>query len=433
MIGSIAAIGLTLCLIVITTLAIFGWVPITRVAFESRWEPASVSAGLSAVIIAGVAVLFGIALPILAMTIAARKKWVNWKTLAFGWLAVLPVLGWLTTDDVAIRHPLTMEELSPPFPGADQSFALLMRFSKKSAEMKTFDAITWTTPTTINWNTREAGPWKEMVQKERAHIAADWARLAPYRQWMEELATHERIGDLTPSRLDAEIVGFRVWRILAQRTCAVATLQAIDGQGDDAIATLLPLLKTGHRLQPNARTLVRAMIGVVVERMAIETALMVADLTPLSPATRAQLNSAIANDQPGQMARRFLLIEYAIFFPAFIKHGLGDHLISGNGWINRATRRVINQFSGLVFLPNATTNIYGERVYALGALAEKRALGEFSIMSKGFDTTLRTQPGLRNIGGRLTMNMASPAYDKVLDSYWKLADLREVLRKRTAG
>jgi hypothetical protein len=49
-----------------------------------------------------------------------------------------------------------------------------------------------------------------------------------------------------------------------------------------------------------------------------------------------------------------------------------------------------------------------------------------------FDTLL-TQPGMKNVGGRLMLSMAVPAYSKVVESHWKTADLRTALRVRLAA
>jgi hypothetical protein len=427
-ITSVAAIGLTLCLIVITELMILGWFPITRVALEE----ASKDPSPSAIILSSISLIVGGLLPILLMVIAARKSWINWKTLAFAWVAVVPILGWLAMDDVAVREPLTLEQLSPPFNSAQTSFDVMMRYSKRNAAGKAFDSIQWAPPANVSWNTREPAAWKEMVVKHRAAIEADWATLAPQRKWLEELATFDRIGDLTPARLDADLPAFRVWRVLSQRTCAIATLQGIDGKHDDAIATLLPLLQTSRRMQVNSRTLVRSMVAVVIERMCIETATMVADMGPLSPASRARLHATLTDDNPGLMARRLLMIEYAGFFPALASMRFGDHHFSNDRFVHHVLRIPLNVFSDLFFLPNATTNIYGERVRVLAALAEKRALGEFAVSSKSFDDSQRRTPGMRNIGGRLLLNMSIPNYEKILDAHWKLADLREALRKRVS-
>ena len=172
------------------------------------------------------------------------------------------------------------------------------------------------------------------------------------------------------------------------------------------------------------------MVGIVVERLAVDTALIVLDLTSVSAASRAKFHAALAEDNPGLMARRLMMIEYAIFGPSFFGFGIGDLEFGGDKFHHRLLRPVFNALSRFLILPNATLNLYGERVHALAALAEKRALGEFAVASKGFDDSLRRKPGMRNIGGRMLLNTTVPAYDKVMDAHWKLADVRAALRKR---
>jgi len=82
----------------------------------------------------------------------------------------------------------------------------------------------------------DGGKWLEYITANRAALEADWEILAPQRRWWAELNAFERLGDLTPPRWDFDIISFRVWRTLSQHSCAIASLQALDNQGDAAIA-----------------------------------------------------------------------------------------------------------------------------------------------------------------------------------------------------
>lgn len=422
---SLVAIGLALALTVITALAVIGCLPVVNESFKELFSWGSKIPKVAV----GLTVLFVTLVPLIVLAVAERKRWLSWPVLAASWLVVLPVLGWLAWDEPAIRQPITIEEFSPAFPGVEQSYAVLMQYSKQtpSEEAKAFTALKPAVQY-FGANPREPAKWLESVTKNRPGLEADWAALAPQRRWFGELAAFDRIGDLTPSDYSANIISFQPWRTLSQRTCAAATLLALDGHGDEAIALLVPLLEVSRKLQLSSRTLVRTMIAVVVERMALETAGLVLDRTPVSAASRARLTAALANENAPALARRLLLVEYVLFAP-LTRMKLGDHLAATreSGF---PLRRPLNFLGGLFFNPIATTNIYGDRVRELADLAEARELGKFAVRSQDFGNILLKEPGMKNVGGRLMLTMAVPAYSKILESHWKTADLRVALRTR---
>lgn len=427
---SLILIGLGLSLMVITALAVIGYLPAVSESFKQLFSWGS-KVPKSAV---SLTVLFIILVPLIVLALAERKRWLSWPVLAASWLVVLPVLGWLSWDEPAIRQPLTIEEFSPAFPGAEQSYAVLMRYSKQtpSEEAKTFGAF----KPAIQFS--GAGPsdpakWLEFVTKNRAAIEADWATLAPQRRWFGELAAFDRIGDLTPADYSANIMAFQPWRTLSQRACATATLLALDGRGDEAIALLVPQLEVSRKLQLSSRTLVRTMIAEVVERLTLQTAALVLDRTPVSAASHARLTTALANENGPALARRMLLMEYVQFSPSFIRMKLGDHLAATWGNEKTLLRRPLNFLSALFFNPIATTNLHGDHVRELAELAATRDLGKINARSQDFGDILMKEPGMKNVGGRLVLSMAVPAYSKIIEGHWKAADLRVELRARLAA
>jgi hypothetical protein len=361
-----------------------------------------------------------------------RFRWLGWTGLAVGWVLVTPVLIWLAHDDPAIRQPVSIEEFSPAFPGAEQSYAVLMQYSKQtpSPEAQALAAVKLAVPA-FGVHPQDAAKWVEFVTANRAGLEADWATLAPQRRWLGELAAFDRIGDLTPRELEANILTFQPWRHLAYHTCALATLQALDGHADDAMATLLPLLEVSRKLQPSSRTLLRSMTAEMAERMTLLTAAIVLDHGSIAPATRARLNAALASDNAAALARRVIMVDYVLFAPLYLSAKLGDAVAPAQGAM-AFSRRPLNFLSGLFLNPNATMNLYGDHVRELAELAEARELGRFAVRSKDFGDNELLHLGMKNLGGRLMLNMAVPAYEKVLETHWKIADLRDALRKRLA-
>ncbi len=257
---------------------------------------------------------FAILLPLTLFVFAAYKHWLRWTVLTVGWLVILAVLCWMAWDEPTIRQSLTIEELSPTFSGTEQSFDVLMQYSTEtpSAEAKAFAKINLSLPLSLPLIS-ESKKWTDFVATNRSKIEEDWNILAPQQRWINELAGFDRICDLTPPDLKANIMSFKSWRSIVQHTCAFATLQAVDGHGDDAIATLVPLLEVSRELQLSSRTLVRTQIANIAERMMLETASYVLDHASVSVASRARLLTALGTENASALARHLILMEYVQF------------------------------------------------------------------------------------------------------------------------
>lgn len=421
---ALVACVLALALTIVVTLLALG----LMLRLSSSPLFASDSGSVRAVV--GVFLLLVVLGPLVTLVIALRRRALTWRRLGLAWALTLPVLVWLAWDDAEVRWPLTLDTLSPVHPGDERSEAVLMQYSKQhpSAEARAFAEDKSMHNVVLGGNIKDAAKWREYVAAHREEVEAAWVAIAPQRRWLDELNAFDRIGDLTPSRFDANLMRFDVWRVLERRLRAKATLLAMDGKGDEAIDTLLPLIAVSQRLQQTGRTLVRVMIAVTIERSAVESACWVLETAPVSPARRAQLAALMTGKNEAQGARRLLLLEYAHFMPVLRALKLGDALAlryqTNRAWVTLT----LNFFSGLFVNPNLTTNRYGERIFALADLASKRELVAVSIQSKEFEASIERDGGMKNIGGRLMLAASIPAYDKVLESYWKTVDQRAALR-----
>jgi hypothetical protein len=268
-----------------------------------------------------------------------------------------------------------------------------------------------------------------LYPKNRATLEAEWATAAPQRAWLDRLNAFDRLGDLTPADFAADIPRFDVWRYLTQRTCAIASLQALDGHGDEAMATLLPMLEVARKFETSSRTLVRLMIARVAQKMCYETAGFILDHGSPGREARHRLAAAVKSGNGPAGARRIVWIEYT-FLGALLERLTLSETMTAVSW-----NRGLNLPTGLNFLtcfainPRSTANLYGDTVAELSALAETRDLGRFAVREQAFiHDSMRGGP--KNLGGRLVLAMATPAYSKVLKSYWDIEDLRIALNER---
>jgi hypothetical protein len=417
----LAAIGLGILFALILTLAIL---PVGFAPSATNW------------VVLGLVVLTPSAL----LWLARRRRIGGWWTVAGGYLVVAPVLVYLASDDATLRHNVTLEDIAPAFPGAEKSYDVLMRYGKNHPLGRDFKApqrILLSKSPSYASDITKAEDWRTWALAHRADIEADWAELAPVRAWWDELATFDRIGDLTESRFDAEIMGFAAPRSYTQHAIAIAGLQALDGHGDEAFATLQPLLEVSRKLEPSARTLLRFMIARIIQKMAIETAGFVLDHTNVSAAARARFAAALAGGSGGEAgARRLIGIEYAFGSGILIKMRAGD-IEAGQGadkqepgLLARPYLHVaLNAVSPVIFNPVRTMNLEGDLSEQLQDLAARR---QAAVMGPVGDTFFRTtaQPRMKNLFGSKLIEMSVPAFSKVTESYWKIEDERTALRAR---
>ena len=426
-------LGLALVLTLLLGIAILGWSPTARAALTSLIETSKhdVATFWLAVFLALVILL----MPVGLLWILLRQCRRVWPVLGAGWALSIPVLVWLAWDDSAVRRPLTMEELSPAFAGAEKSYAVLMQYSKQqpSAEAKVFAENEKKMLTIGMPSPAEADKWVEWVTKNRVQLMADWELLAPQRKWWAELMRFERLGDLTPPDYNANIVSFGVWRKMSQRSCAVAALQALEGRGDEAMATLLSVIKLGRNLQRDGRTLVRVMIGVVLEKMGEQTAAFVLDRAKVSAASRASLAAVLTGGNPAATARHMVLIEVPAMTQLLISNRLGQMWREMGSSEMPGARAVLDGLGFFVLNPRATANIFGDHIYALAKLAEARELGKLEVWGMSFEAEVVRHHGMKNLAGYMLVGWALPSFNKVLKSHWETADLRAALLKRVTA
>ncbi len=351
----------------------------------------------------------------------------RWRALAGVSVVVIAIYCWLATDDRQLHRERTMESLFPAYPAVEAraSYEVLMRYGKLHPAGRDFQGSTFAWTSTGADKPEE---WVKYLAAHRGQIEADWAALAPVRAWWTELNTFEHIVDLMPPRLDGEIIAFRPIRELSQRTCAIASLQAIDGQGDAAMETLRPLLEVSRKLQETGRSLVLQMLSVVVERMAMETAGFVLDRTSVSAPVRARFAAALDKPGGGEAGARRLLAGESI---------LGQNTILGAqvGGIIETEQEfsvgqgILNAIDPFIYLPRATANLFTDFMSEAEDLIGRRKLKEYDALAEKF-LAENSRPGFKNMGGQLLVVYMTPAYGKIAVSYWKVQDNRAALLAR---
>lgn len=376
-------------------------------------DPAKANTRILVAVILGLMVLVGV------LSWLARR--LPWMALFGIGLVIAAVLGYLAKDDAVVHRRQTIEEIIPLHPDAEASYAVLIRYGKRHPAGRDFK------PLRLQWRAGTDKPeeWVQFVTAHRSEIEAEWEQLAPVRQWWTELNTFERITDLMPPHFDGELVAFQPVRALVQRGCAVATLNALDGNGDAAMETVLPLLEVARKLQETGRSLVLQMITIVVERMAMQTVGIALERAAVSPAMRARLVAVLSRPGGGEAgARRLVAVERILGQSTILNSAIADviNLEADAG----APRWLLGAIDPFIYNPRATANLLDGFLTEAEDLIGRRMLKEYDERARRFEEH-DARPRFKNLGGRLLVASSIPGYGKVANSYWKVQDERAAL------
>ena len=367
--------------------------------------------------------------PLLLLVVGQRCQWLRRSHLVAIWAVVLTTAGYLAWDDAEVLNSLSLDEISPAQPGDEASFAIFLRYGKDTAAAKTVTTLKLQIGAATVDLTTKPEKWSEFLRTHRTEIEAEWAQLAPVREWWDELAALPRIGDLTAPHPSAPIIAFQPTRVHSQVAVAIASLRALDGHGDEAMATVTRLYSVARKWDPNSRTLVRAMIAKTVQKMALQTASFVLDHASVSATARAafaaELTAAVGGPDG---ARHLMLIEGGFAQPMIAEFMRGTPM--GGLPPFDSLQTAVRIFGPLVINPRATTNLFGERYRTLAELAAARRLKELEDRNHPVNRQFLADYHGKNFAGRLLADMALPSLAKVIKSYWEIDDLRLAMATR---
>ncbi len=372
-----------------------------------------------------VAVLLALILPSLLYA-AWRFRRCPWWGIGSGYLLVALTFTYLASDDPALRRPLTIEEIAPAFPGDEASFAVLMRYGQREPLNQNLKV-----PVQLGQspNFTQTAATRAWLTANREKITTNWAALAPVRAWWAELNAFSRIGDLTPLRADAQMFGFHTLREISLQSSETAGLQALDGQGDAAMATLLPLVEVAGKLEASGRTSARLFMARTVRRLALDSAGFVLDLTPVSPVARARFAAALAGGVGGEAGvRRIFDLDYVWGLSCVLNRPLGD-MVAFYDPVPLWFRGPLNLAGAVVYNPRHTANLQGEILAEMREMAAHRQLDQLYACDESFPDQ-QGRPHFKNLVGSLLLLEAHPTAVVVVRSFWKEEDQRAALLAR---
>lgn len=344
-------------------------------------------------------------------------------------------LGWLATDDATIRHDPDHPALRSDFPEAAATHALVLRYSRNTPD-SLYDTFT---PSPLKIPNTDGPPrvrdqkparelWLEYITANRAAIETRWTELQALRDWFDEMSAAPLLGDLT-TNFDDPVPAFAPLREVARFAAAQACLLALEGRSDEAVALLIPVFDAAQKLESNARTLVRRMVAITLQRQVVGALEYVLDQGELSASTRDELSRVLRSSiqDPAEGARLLCIAEYGIQSNLLLSPRL--HQVDFGA--NPRSLSISRLASFFLYNPKATVNRAGDILHAMaeaGANRDARAMKDFEDQ---IWATLHPSRFLaKNLVGTQLIELSLPAYNKVIESYWSVHDRRQALLAR---
>lgn len=272
----------------------------------------------------------------------------------------------------------------------------------------------------------------DYLRAHRAEIEANWNGLSAVRSWWAEMAAAPVLGDRTTGTPDQPFIRYGPVRGYAEQALTLARLRALDGDGDGAMAMVEQVYVVGARLGPGARTLVRAMIAVQVQRQALEAADFVLRHAQVAPEARERLaRLLVATEATGDGARRLVLTEseYTAHMTASVSPGGVMSAGGAGGWL-RCWEIVSAVIRRVAFNSQATHNAMQDRLERVSLLAAARDAEGMKTFEHEDSAELFGRFPMKNLAGRLLVVMATPAFERIVKTYWEIADRRTDLVRR---
>jgi DNA polymerase III delta prime subunit len=393
-----------------------------------------------AIILVGV-ILLTLWLVLPAVILGAQWLWRrSWWCLAAGYLGLTLAVIYLATGERAPAKTFAIADVAPAFPGAEQSYRVLMRYRFGGELAKAFPHL----PPYALPDPYARDRWRDFVVGNRAAFEASWAKLSPVGEWMAELNAFERIGDLSATAVREEAVAWRPVETYSRIAMGIASLQAFDGQPEAALSTLLPLYEVGAKLERAACVSEHFELARLMQHRAIAAAGVVLDTTQVPAAARSRLAAALSAGMGGpEGARRLYAIKYAETCAAFALP-LGRAALAGDASLryygytdNHVVFHILNASEPLLFHRHASLTLFGALQREVQELAARRQFKEVRQRTTAFRSELdrRSGPLGWNVGGAwLARQQLSARWEdsRQLRNYWSLEDRRTALLAKLA-
>lgn len=415
----VARLGLSAGLLLLVSLGASGFV------FKQALTVKDTS-DVMAPLLGAMMLVISLAIPLFLITGRWLGRRMNKWWLGAGWLGFGLMLVYLANDEPTASHPPNLTLAPAVFPGAKQSDAVLIRYNFNGYGPRAFR---WT-GSNFHLDPEKRLSWTEFARNRRAVVADNWQKLEPVRAWIGELNAFEQIADLRRDLSSVRVIDYQVLRPLLINTMAYASMQALDGQGDAALATLQPLLEVGGKLEEGARGLIYWRKAREMQEAAMKGAEFVLDSSAVSGAARERFAAALAARGGGANgARRPYVIRLARM--EYATDSFGRVILAGNERMFNLLEPGLNLIGPVAFNRQASRNRWSELFGDLAELAVRRQPDQAQRRAEDF-LDLESRVRLKNHGHAwlvcfTTKLLGLKTVGEEQTKYWKLEDRRTAL------
>jgi hypothetical protein len=371
-------------------------------------------------------------LVLIGLGVLAIVKKLSWKILLPGLLVVIGVLLYLRWD----REEPKLADLGPRVTASDEGYRVVMWMAKDSPFSRLSQAGLLPTNAADLRLPTESKDWPEHIRRHRDEIMRAWDQDVLGREWIDAINAHPPAG-VWPQGSNDPLIQFRPIRASTCVRAARAYALAMDGNRDEAIRSLIPMISAWQHVQQTGPCLLNAMIACVVLKqgysvageilklgdVSIETKAMLAETLSRAPAIQQTFRNAILGEQDFIKGVLMRVEDTAtlpegenVLEPAFESRPSG-------GVPSRFMTRCRVEF---LFNRNWTEREHVDRLQRVCAYAEARQLEQLRKIEKAKPA----QWVFKNPVGTTLLNMATPAFAKVAENFWKVEDQRQELLKQ---
>lgn len=334
------------------------------------------------------------------------------------WIAVIGFPVWLAWDRVAT--PFEPLVAPPPAVAAEAARSTYLAGCKGGACDSWADLELPNLTQASIWMRSAPDEYANFLAHRGDDIEAAWIAIANGRAWVDEMNSFPTISDFVTD-YGAPVLYFKAIRNLTQITVHRAALQASQGDGDEALRTLQPLVQLSGKLRRDSRAIVTFMIANVVESQLIMTTDFVLQHGTPSGAARSALAQSfddgvwdardlarcIETDAAiGMEAVRNNTVKLSAIVPLLF--GIGQPLVP------------------LLFNRQHYEAEASNYIHQATDLAVNRDLEGLRKLHDGLKNGSR-QIHVKNAAGRLLLNMMLPAVSKLAERHWRTIDGRRAV------
>ncbi len=323
-------------------------------------------------------------------------------------LTVAAVFWWMLTDDPSIHHSTNIEDYVPGTEQGIENWRRLYDLSKAVGDQVTINLA-------HSAADHDFADPEELLVFEAEHrddLAKEFADLQPYFEELRDLAASGPIGSDSDDFSDP-IISFSGIRSIFRAAVLEFELCVAKHQEPCDISNLLAIMEVSTHWYPHSRTIVEHMIAVVILNQTLGCLLRnLPHLTQEQLLRVRDLLQADATDYPAGLITS-LWTEYCM-----TANSLEQHIQTDGSWAERT-----------FLLPNATINDYGDAIARAQVYYESKS---GPGVARAFEEVLERNrelrlSNLRNLPGRLFLDMALPAFSKIFSEAARVNQQRDDL------